>query len=286
MADTQAYDLELARVRDSFESAVASYDEAAVLEAEVGRRLLGRLDWMRCVPTRLLDLGCGTGLQTIELARRYPEAEVIAMDLAHAMVRATGTRTAGHPTRLVCGDAARLPLADGSVDMVFSNLTLQWCLDVDAVFAELHRVLRPNGLLLFTTFGPDTLHELRSSWAMVDDHNHVNAFFDLHDLGDALGRARFTDPVMDCEQLTVTYAEVLDLMRDLKAIGAHNVTAGRPRGLTGRGALRAVADAYDAYRDVDGRLPATYEVVYGQAWRTDDDPAACMVAPPIPGLLR
>jgi len=286
MADTQAYDLEPFRVRDAFDAAAPRYDEAAVLQAEVGRRLLERLDWMRCTPSRVLDLGCGTGLQTIELARRYPDAEVIALDLAHAMAKATGTRTAAERTRMVCGDAAALPLADGSVDLIFSSLAMQWCMNIDAVFSEIHRVLRPNGLLMFSTFGPDTLRELRSSWAAVDDHNHVNAFFDLHDLGDALDRTRFSDPVMDCERLTVTYPEAIDLMRDLKAIGAHNVTAGRPRGLTGRGALRAVTDAYETYRDADGRLPATYEVVYGQAWRTETDPTTRMVAPPIPGLLR
>jgi malonyl-CoA O-methyltransferase len=139
------------------------------------------------------------------------------------------------------------------------------------VFRECRRVLKPGGLLTFTTFGPDTLVELRRAWAAADGHTHVNRFIDMHDLGDALVRSGFAEPVMDVERFTLTYAEVRDLMRDLKAIGAHNANAGRPRGLTGRGALARMTEAYEEYRR-DGRLPATHEVVYGQAWRPAGDP--------------
>jgi len=154
---------------------------------------------------------------------------------------------------------------------VFSNLMLQWCQDPDAVFGECRRVLKPGGLLTFTTFGPDTLVELRRAWAAADSRTHVNRFIDMHDLGDALVRSGLAEPVMDVERFTLTYAEVRDLMRDLKDIGAHNANAGRPRGLTGKGTLARMTAAYEAFRK-DGRLPATYEVVYGQAW--------CPVAPP------
>ncbi len=259
-------------VRASFERAAAGYDAAAVLQHEVGRRLLERLEWMRVAPRRVADLGCGTGRGTAGLQARYPEAEVVALDLAEGMLGVARHSVArSDATGWVCGDLAALPFAERSVDLLYSNLALQWCLDPAAVFAELRRVLRPGGLLLFTTFGPDTLGELRASWAEVDDRNHVNAFFDLHDLGDALVRARLADPVMDCEHITLTYPDVVALMRDLKAIGAHNVTAGRPRGLTGRRALATLADAYATFRRADGTLPATYEVIYGHAWRAPAD---------------
>ena len=270
MAEPRPWSLARHDVRASFERAAATYDAAAVLQHEVGRRLLERLELMRLEPRLVADLGCGSGRQTTGLRARYPEATVIALDLAHGMVSEARRRGAGADGWL-CGDLAELPLAERSADLLFSNLALQWCLDPAAVFAGLHRVLRPGGLLLFSTFGPDTLGELRASWAEVDAGNHVNAFFDMHDLGDALVRARLADPVMDCERLTVTYPDVVDLMRDLKAIGAHNVTAGRPRGLTGRRALARLADAYATFRRADGTLPATYEVVYGHAWRAPAD---------------
>jgi malonyl-CoA O-methyltransferase len=134
------------------------------------------------------------------------------------------------------------------------------------VFAEFHRVLRPGGLVHFTTFGPDTLHELRRAFAAVDDRSHVNHFADMHELGDGLVRAGFAEPVLDVDRHVLTYTDALALMRDLKAIGAHNVTSDRPRGLTGRRQLEAMQAAYERERR-DGRLPATYEVVYGHAWR-------------------
>jgi malonyl-CoA O-methyltransferase len=165
----------------------------------------------------------------------------------------------------VCADAAAIPLADASVDLVFSNLMLQWCNEPDAVFREFRRVLRPGGLLLFATFGPDTLRELRAAWSAADGHTHVSRFIDMHDLGDALVRAGLGEPVMDMEHLTLTYADLRSLMRDLKTMGASNATAGRNRGLTGRQRLAAAEAHYETLRR-DGRLPATWEVVYGHAW--------------------
>jgi malonyl-CoA O-methyltransferase len=191
----------------------------------------------------------------------------VALDLAPGMLQEAGRRqTLLRRFRRVCADAAALPLRDGSVDLVFSNLMLQWCNDPDAAFRECRRVLKPGGLLTFTTFGPDTLVELRRAWAAAGDgHTHVNRFIDMHDLGDALVRSGLAEPVLDVERYTLTYATARDLMRDLKAIGAHNATAGRPRGLTGRGAFARMAAEYETHRR-EGRLPATYEVVFGQAW--------------------
>ena len=266
------FDIDLARVRRSFGRSASAYDAAAVLQKRVRDELLDRLDVVRLEPAVVLDLGAGTGHASLALKRRYRSSQVIAVDLAEGMLREASRRqTLLRRFRRVCGEAAALPLRDASVDLVFSNLMLQWCQDPDAVFLECRRVLRPGGLLTFTTFGPDTLVELRRAWAAADGRTHVNRFIDMHDLGDALVRSGLAEPVMDVERFTLTYPEVRDLMRDLKTIGAHNANAGRPRGLTGKGTLARMTAAYEAFRQ-DGRLPATYEVVYGQAW--------CPVAPP------
>lgn len=266
------FDIDLARVRRSFGRSARAYDAAAVLQKRVRDELLERLDVVRLEPDVVLDLGAGTGHASLALKRRYRSSQVIALDLAEGMLREAGRRqTLLRRFRRVCGQAAALPLRDASVDLVFSNLMLQWCQDPDGVFSEIRRVLKPGGLFTFTTFGPDTLVELRRAWAAADARTHVNRFIDMHDLGDALVRSGLAEPVMDVERFTLTYAEVRDLMRDLKDIGAHNANAGRPRGLTGKGTLARMTAAYDAFRK-DDRLPATYEVVYGQAW--------CPVAPP------
>ena len=266
MSDGNPYVLSKAQLRASFERAAPVYDQIAVLQREVGARLLERLGLMRMVPQVVLDVGAGTGNSTQGLAGRYRKARLIALDLAVAMLRQVRRRSPWwRGWQLVCGDVERLPLKDASCDLVFSNLTLQWCQDLDSAFAEMRRVLRPGGLLLFSTLGPDTLKELRASWAAADGRTHVNAFMDMHDVGDALLRARFAEPVMDMETLTLTYTDARGLMRDLKTLGAHNVTAGRAHGLTGKGRLQAMLAAYEGLRR-DGVLPATYEVVYGHAW--------------------
>jgi len=159
-----------------------------------------------------------------------------------------------------------LPLANASCDLIFSNLALQWCTDLELVFAEFRRVLKPGGALLFSTLGPDTLLELRQSWRVADYYNHVNAFFDMHDIGDALIRARLAEPVMDVERLTLTYSKLDQLMRDLKSLGAANITAGRPRGLAGKARWQAMRGHYEQFRRADGLLPVSCEVIYGHAW--------------------
>ncbi len=253
-------------VRNAFDRASATYEAAAVLQSRVGDELLERLDFFRFEPGLVVDLGAGTGRVTSELKRRYRRATVIALDIAPGMLH-QARRHLGLFRRFerVCGDARRLPFPDASIDIAVSNLMLQWCDDLDVVLAEVRRVLKPEGFFCFTTFGPDTLKELRAAWAAVDDLTHVNTFIDMHDIGDALSRAGLAEPVLDVERMTLTYTDVLALMRDLKTIGAHNVTAGRARGLTGRARLRRMEAAYEAAR-VEGRIPATYEVVYGAAW--------------------
>lgn len=254
------------RARRAFEQAAPAYDEAAVLQREIASRMLERLDYVRLEPETILDLGAGTGYAFDALQRRYRKARVIALDFALPMLRIARRRgSLLRRPRCLCADAESLPLAGGSVDLVVSNATLQWCNDLEATFRDLARVLRPGGLLMFTTFGPDTLRELREAWAVADGHSHVSPFPDMHDVGDALVRAGFADPVMDAERLTVTYGEVRGLMADLKVLGTRNATLQRPRGLTGKARMRVMEQAYEAHR-VEGRLPATYEVVHGHAW--------------------
>jgi len=258
--------LEKDQARRAFSRSAHSYDEVAVLQREMGQRMLDRLQYVKLQPELILDLGAGTGHFAGELAARYKNGRVIALDFAYPMLLLARRRGPWlRRPRCVCGDLEQLPFADQSADLLFSNAAIQWSRDLDRTFREFLRVLRPGGLLMFTTFGPDTLKELRAAWGAADGHSHVSGFADLHDLGDALLRAGFAAPVMDCDRLTLTYGDVRTLMRDLKRLGAHNVTAGRPRGLTGKGRLAAMTQAYEAYRR-DGRLPASYEVIYGHAW--------------------
>ncbi|MCC5858798.1 MAG: malonyl-ACP O-methyltransferase BioC [Ectothiorhodospiraceae bacterium] len=268
-----------------FDAAADGYDQAAVLQQEINRRLLERLELIRLQPERILDLGAATGDGSLLLLKRYRKARVIALDLSVAMLRHARRRGRWHrPLPSVCADAAALPLADGSVDLVYSSAMLHWCGETEAVLAEAQRVLRPGGLLMFSTWGPDTLRELRESWRAVDDRDHVNHFIDMHDIGDALVRAAFADPVMDMEHLTLTYDSVGGLVRDLRAMGGSHVLGRRRTGLLGRDGRRRLEAAYEAYRQEDGRLPATWEVVYGHAWATDrlvqerDDSGAVSVA--------
>ncbi len=271
------YALDKRLVRAAFDRAADGYAGAAVVQREVATRLLERLELIRLQPASLLDAGAGSGELTNALGRRYPRARIVALDIAPAMLRAARTRAPRLARwrgrrQFICADAERLPLADNSVDMIVSNLMLQWCDDLDAALTGFRRALRPGGLLLFTTFGPDTLKELRASWSDIDGHSHVNAFVDMHDIGDALMRLGFSEPVMDREDITLTYTDARAVMRDLKQVGAHNITGGRPRGLTGRGRFARVMQAYEGFRR-DGRLPATWEVIYGHCWKPERENA-------------
>ena len=263
--EIEAYALEPHWVRRSFDRAAGTYDAAAVLHAEVRENLLERLQLTLLEPRVVLDAGAGTGHASRALRRRYPKATVLALDSSRGMLAAAARQRSWlRPFQRVCADAELLPLPDGSVDLIVSNLLLHWC-NPDAVFAEFRRVLRPGGLLSFSAFGPDTLRELRTAWGQVDSRSHVHRFIDMHDLGDALVRGGFASPVLDVERFTLKYLDVRKVAADLKATGAHNATAGRTRGLTSPRKFAAMQAAYENFRQ-DGRLPATFEVVFAHAW--------------------
>ncbi|HSN21648.1 MAG TPA: malonyl-ACP O-methyltransferase BioC [Usitatibacter sp.] len=259
-------------VRRSFARAATRYDEHAILQREVGARLLQHLDPIRIDPRRVVDLGCGTGGAFTELRKRFPRARLVGIDIALPMLLEARVRTpwwrravGSAAPLLACADAERLALAAGCAELAFSNLMLQWC-DPAAVLAEAARVLQVGGLFLFSTYGPDTLKELRASFSATGDTQHVHEFVDMHDLGDALVAAGFADPVMEMETVTLEYSTVRALAADLKGAGAHNALPGRPRGLGGRERWRRMAERYESYRRGEA-LPATYEIVYGHAWK-------------------
>lgn len=253
-------------IRRSFDSASGGFDAAAAVHAEIRARLLERLDVVRIDPAVVVDLGAGTGHASRALKDRYSSAQVVAADFAPRMlVQAAKQQRLLRRFVRVATDAHQLALRSGSVDMVFSNLMLQWSHDPDAVFREVRRVLKPNGLLTFTTLGPDTLRELRAAWSKIDTYIHVHRFIDMHDLGDALLRAGFAEPVMDTERLTITYPNLDGLLQELICSGSHNLALGRRHGLTARSALTALGQNYEELRS-DGTLPVSLEVVYGHAW--------------------
>ncbi len=268
----QSQYFEQADVRRAFDRAAEGYDAVAVLQNEVCNRLLEKLDVVKISPQRILDAGTGTGFAIPALFAKYKKAQLVALDLSENMLDQTG-RHGGFlrsPQR-VCADIQNLPFEDNVFDLIFSSLSLQWCNNLAGAFLEAKRVLKPGGLFVFTTFGPDTLKELRYSWAQVDESNHVNDFIDMHDIGDALLLEGFAEPVMEAEMLTVTYDCVDRLMHDLKAIGA-NVTASAAQnksavhGLRGKSILQTVRQNYESFRQ-DDLLPATYEIIYGHAWK-------------------
>ena len=287
-AAIDVYRIDKARVRASFNRAANTYDAAAVLQKQVRLEMLSRLDLINNKPKAILDAGCGTGHGSFALQKRFSSAQVISLDIAVGMLQQTKLQRPWlqnwrqkilHQQHLLCADIEYLPIASNSMGMVWSNLALQWCNDLDAAFNEFERVLQPEGLIMFSTFGPDTLKELRAASSYSNGqpgHTHVSRFIDMHDIGDALIRAGFSTPVLDVEHYTLTYHDVKSVMTDLKSIGAHNATQGRARGLQGKGFLQNLTEQYEQFRsdtiENGGKLPATFEVVYGHAWKAESQP--------------
>ncbi|MEC5387341.1 methyltransferase domain-containing protein [Uliginosibacterium sp. H3] len=268
------FQLDRQLVRQHFNDSAATADKADFLAREVSRRMAERLDYIRVSPTRILDLGCGTGRDLPGFAERYPQAERIGIDFARSLL-ASGQQYGGFLQRLfsrskapqlLCADAEALPLQRASVQMVWSNLMLNWFHEPMPALREMHRVLAVDGLLMFSTLGPDTLRELRAALPTTGGER-VHRFIDMHDLGDCLLNAGFSEPVMDMEVITLTYTDLDGLLGELQQAGASNASGARPRGLTGKGNWQRARQAYDRLR-TEGRLPATFEIVYGHAWKT------------------
>ena len=246
--------------RRRFDRAAATYLAAARLETEVGARMLERLDYVRVSPQRILDAGCGPAPQAAALGKRYPAAQLLGVDFSLPMLRQA--RSVGWLARLrgvrrpvaVCASLAHLPFAAGSVQLLWSNMALHWVDEPRAALAEFHRVLAPEGLLMFSALGPDTLKELRAAAGEA----RVHRFADMHDLGDWLVAAGFSAPVMDMEILTLEYRDATSLFSELRASGQTSARADRPRGLAGKALLASLAPAGSR---------ATCEVVYGHAWK-------------------
>ena len=260
--------IEKYRIQKHFDAKADLYESSAVLQREVSERMLERLHLVKLQPERVLDVGAGTGWGVQGLMKHYRSAQVIALDLSMAMLNRSKVKGGWlRKPGLICGDAESLAIADNSVDIIFSSLMLQWC-DAGKVFSEFHRILKPGGMLMFSSFGPDTLKELRHSWKQVDDKIHVNEFVDMHDLGDALLAKGFAEPVMDMDIMTLTYTDAKSVMMDLKNIGANTPMKNESRGLITPRKFQRVLDAYEAFR-VEDVVPATYEVVYGHAWKAE-----------------
>lgn len=252
--------------RRRFERAARSYARAARLEAEVGARMLERLDYVRIAPRIVLDAGSGPAREAIALQKRYRGAHVIALDFSLAVLprarflgRVLG-RAVPHP---VCADMLKLPIRPQAVDLVWSNMALQYVAEPLEAFREFHRALAAGGLLMFSTLGPDTLKELRAAAGEA----RVHRFLDMHDIGDRLVAAGFSAPVLDMEIIKLTYPGVEKFLAELRAAARTSARADRPRGLSAKGFGAQLRAALAAQAGADGRLAATFEVVYGHAWK-------------------
>lgn len=256
------------RLQHSFGRAADGYTEVAVLQREVETRLLDQLDYLESKrPERILDIGCGPGRASGAMKKRWPQAEVIALDIALPMLRQVPRHTRlWRPVKRVCAEATHLPLADGTVDVIFSSLCLQWVPDLPTALSEFRRVLREDGLLVFSTFGPDTLIELREAYLQAGERQPpLSPFAAIQQVGDAMMAAGFRNPVLDRDQFNLTYPEVIALLRELRAIGAGDARVQRPRGLGGKSRQQRMIAAYETRRR-DGQLPSSWEVITAMAW--------------------
>lgn len=253
--------------RKHFEEIADSYDAEAVLQWEIAKRIGQRLDYIKHQPKVVLDAGCGTGFITKDILKRYPKSQIIALDLALNMARKTKQQGSWlRKPNVICADAEQLPLKPESVDLIVSNLMIHWGNDLNKTFSGFHSVLAPNGLLLFSAFGPDTLKEMRESWAIVDKISHASDFVDMHEIGDALLKAGFINPVTDMELITMTYSNVQQLMKDAKKISVSDTASEPSTDLMDKHKLKAFEQAYQQFKTEDGLYPASWEIIYGHAW--------------------
>ncbi len=246
----------------AFNKAAQSYDQAAVLQREIADRLLDRLELVQIQPEIILDIGARTGYTSHLLAERYTKAQVIAVDWAENLLRFKEQKS----ILKICAEPEKLPLPAECADLIVANLVWHWVDDKMRCLQEWRRLLKPGGLLLFTTLGPDTLHELRASFAEVDEHPHVHLFLDMHDIGDLLMAVKFAEPVMQAEHLFLTYSHLKDLFRDLRNTGVTNALRARRQSLYGKQRWQKMQDRYNNFSSIEYGFPATMEVIYGIGW--------------------
>lgn len=259
--------LDKAAVKKSFNRAAKTYNHSGVLQDEVLSRLLGRLQYVRLEPASIIDIGCGTGRGVAGLQKIYSNAKVVGLDMAYSMLQETKKRfRLLSKKRMVNADMERLPIASDCFDLMFSCLAIQWANDLNVVFREVARIGKPGGLFMFATFGPSTLVELKNSWSEVDQRPHVHQFIDMHDIGDALMKAGFSQPVVDAEVIKLEYSDFRQVLSDLKNIGASNADNNRNKGLMTPGRLRKLETAYRKAGFQNDKFIASYEVIYGHAW--------------------
>lgn len=245
----------------------STYSKAAYLPNEIADRLFEHLLPIKLEPQFILDLGAKTGHSSALLRQRYPNAQIISLEMTVPLLQQikTGWRWWRKTTR-ICADYEKLPFLTGQIDAVFANLSLLWCDDLSLLLQEIRRVLRPEGLFLFSSLGPDSLREIRQSWAQVDTMPHVHSLVDMHDIGDQLLQAQFLDPVMEMEYLTLEYQSTNVLFQDLKALGWQNIAADRRKTLTGKQRWQHFLQQYSTFQQADGVFPTTLEIIYGHAW--------------------
>lgn len=259
-----------------FNKAAATYDSGAFMFREIGDRLTERLDFVRLQPSSVLDLGSGTGYITGLLTKRYPVADIYCLDFSIAMLQQLQKKMSALP---ICALAENLPLVKNSLDLVISNIMLPWCENLESIFTEVYQILKPGGLFLFSTLGPDTLYELRSSSARIDNAARIHSFIDMHEVGDALLSANFSDPVMDMEFLVLRYDQIQTLFSDLKATGSCNAQSDRWKKLTGKNRMQQFIAVCEEFRDSDQKLPVTLEIIYGHAWKIPEQSGSEVIIP-------
>lgn len=254
----------------NFNKAAALFDATAFLFSEVNARVIQRLDVIPLLPKRILDCGAGTGIGTQALLKKYKKAEVISFDLSTAMLnKAKKKKFWRQKNYFVCGNADKLPFATDSFDFVYSNLMLHWCDDIQTIFAEWQRVLKPNGLLMFTALGPDSCKELFGAVHTIKPDQFVQGFIDMHDLGDALLKNQLLDPVMDIENLQINYSNAEQLLKELRAVGGRNLHPKRLKNLFGKSYYLQLVAELNKIKTRDKKIPLSMEVIYGHAWAGD-----------------
>jgi len=259
--------------RKSFNRAAITYDSYSILQDTISDNLIDRLKIIKLNPLDILDLGCGTGTNGLNLRKQYKKSRIINYDFSENMLREARLKQKLFildkinlsPYSYICADIEAIPLKGNSLDLVWSSSTLQWCNELDLVFNQVKKILKPGGLFIFSTFGPNTLNELREITENLFNEKTTSTFIDMHNVGDLLMHSGFSDPVLDVENFTMTYKEVDKLFMDIKSIGATNGNVSKNRGLSGRSFTKKIVEKYEAYRN-NNLLPASYEVIYGHAW--------------------